>query len=71
MDIILIGVSLIILFGISIVTSAYMTTHFYNSIIELKSRIKLMHMAEELYQKVLIFLLLALIVFIIILLLIF
>lgn len=71
MDIFLIGVSLIILFGISIVASAYITTHFYNSIIELKSRIKLMHMAEELYQKVLILLLLVLCIFIIFLLLIF
>lgn len=71
MDIFLIGVCLIILFGIAVVASAYMTTHFYNSIIELKSRIKLMHMAEELYQKVLMFLLIILIIFIMILLLIF
>ena len=71
MDIILVGIYLMILFGISIVASAYMVTHFYNNIIELKSRIKLMHMAEELYQKVLFFLLLIAIIFIIISLLIF
>ena len=71
MDTILIGVILFILFGISIVASAYMTTRFFNNIVEIKSRIKVMHMAEALYHKVLLFLLIILLIFLAFLLLIF
>lgn len=67
----LIIVALVILFGISIITSAFFTTRFYNNIADKRMRHITMYRAEELYREVLIFLLFVLIVFIIILLLIF
>ena len=71
MDTILIGIVLFILFGISAIASAYMTTRFFNNIIEIKSRIKIMRMAEKLYYKVLLFLLIIFLIFLVFLILIF